>query len=120
MSFIVQNISLAFYDVNFRSVLRWISNSIAFEIFGIEFTWNKFFVTGLTIPVLLADVARPVDAPLEGHAHRPGAGTPMMGINVNRTISFTFALAGALGGAPGCSSSSTSQPSATTPGSSSG
>ena len=104
MSFIVQNISLAFYDVNFRSVPRWISNSIAFEIFGIEFTWNKLFVIGLTIPVLLA-LTWLVQSTRHGKAMRATAqerdASAMMGINVNRTISFTFALAGALGGAAG-------------------
>ena len=58
----------------------------------------------ITIPVLVAPyVARSLDA--HGKAMRATAqdrdASAMMGINVNRTISFTFVLAGGLAGAAG-------------------
>src|SRR5215211_4030943 len=54
MSFIVQNISLILYGVQFRSVPRFVPNSVAFSIGEVDFQWNKLFVLGLTAPVLVA------------------------------------------------------------------
>jgi branched-chain amino acid transport system permease protein len=104
MSFIVQNISLAIYDVEFQSVPRWVSNKNVFEVGGVALQWNKVFVLLLTIPVLVA-LTWLVTSTRQGKAMRATAQDPdaaaMMGINVNRTISFTFALAGSLAGAAG-------------------
>jgi branched-chain amino acid transport system permease protein len=104
MSFIVQNIALAIYDVNFQSVPRLIPNSNVFKIGEVALQWNKLFVILLTVPVLLA-LTWLVKSTRHGKAMRATAqdrdAAAMMGINVNRTISFTFALAGALAGAAG-------------------
>ena len=74
MSFIIQNISLALYDVNFRSVPIFIPRSEAFEIAGISYSWNKLAVVLITMPVLaLLDLVRHLDEAGEGDARRrPG------------------------------------------------
>jgi len=101
MSFIVQNISLAIYDVNFRSLPPLISSGYVFTIRGVHYSWEAFFVVLVTVPVLLL-LSWLVKATRQGKAMRATSQDPeasaMMGINVNRTISFTFALAGALAG----------------------
>ena len=53
MSFIVQNISLAVFDVNFRSVPPLISDHNVFSIGGVHYNWQAFFVILVTVPVLL-------------------------------------------------------------------
>jgi branched-chain amino acid transport system permease protein len=102
MSFIVQNISLALYDVNFRSVPSFIPRSEAIGIGNVTYSWNKLAVLLITIPVLIA-LTWFVRETRQGKAMRAVAqdteASAMMGINVNRTISVTFALAGALAGA---------------------
>ena len=104
MSFIVQNISLAFYGVNFQSVPSFIPRSEAFAIGGVTYSWNKLSAILITIPVLIV-LTWFVRSTKQGKAMRAVAqdteASAMMGINVNRTISFTFALAGALAGAAG-------------------
>ena len=104
MSFIVQNISLAIYDVDYQSIPRLIPNSSVITIGEVALQWNKLFVLALTIPVLLA-LTWMVRETRHGKAMRATSqdrdASAMMGINVNRTISFTFALAGALAGAAG-------------------
>jgi len=104
MSFIVQNISLKFYDVNRETVPDKIPGTNVFEIGGVHLAWDKLFVIALTIPVLLA-LTWMVRSTRHGKAMRATSqdfdASAMMGINVNRTISFTFALAGALAGAAG-------------------
>ena len=101
MSFIVQNVSLAMYDVNYRSVPSFIPRSNAFEIAGIGYSWNKLAVVVITLPVL-ALLTWFVTSTKQGKAMRAVAqdteASAMMGINVNRTISITFAIAGALAG----------------------
>jgi len=104
MSFIVQNIALALFDVQYQSIPRLVPNSEVFRIGDIALQWNKLFVLALTIPVLLA-LTWMVRSTRHGKAMRATSqdrdASAMMGINVNRTISFTFALAGALAGAAG-------------------
>jgi branched-chain amino acid transport system permease protein len=104
MSFIVQNIALAIYDVDFQSVPRWVPNSNVFTIGDIALQWNKLFVLLLTVPVLLA-LTWLVTSTRQGKGMRATAqdrdAAAMMGVNVNRTISFTFLLAGSLAGAAG-------------------
>ena len=101
MSFIVQNISLAIYDVNFRSVPSFIPRSEAFALGGISYSWNKLAVVVITLPVL-ALLTWFVTSTKQGKAMRAVAqdkeAAAMMGIDVNRTISITFAIAGALAG----------------------
>ena len=102
MSFIVQNVSLAMYDVNYRSVPSFIPRSEAFNVAGISYSWNKLAVVVITLPVL-ALLTWFVTSTKQGKAMRAVAqdteASAMMGINVNRTISVTFAIAGALAGA---------------------
>jgi branched-chain amino acid transport system permease protein len=104
MSFIVQNISLIIYDVNYRSAPELIPSSSAFSIGDVSIAWNKLTVVLVTIPVLLI-LTWMVKSTKQGKAMRATAqdqdAAAMMGINVNRTISFTFLLAGALAGAAG-------------------
>ncbi len=101
MSFIVQNISLAIYDVNAHSIPPLISNSYVFEIGGVHYSWDQFFVVLVTAPVLVV-LTWLVKSTRQGKAMRATSQDPeasaMMGIDVNRTISFTFLLAGALAG----------------------
>ena len=54
MSFIVQNVSLAFYGVNFRSVPSFIPRTEAIAIGGVTYSWNKLSVLLITVPVLIA------------------------------------------------------------------
>ena len=101
MSFIVQNISLAIYDVNARSIPPLISGHSVFSISGVEYSWEAFFVVLVTAPVLVL-LTWLVKSTRQGKAMRATSQDPeaaaIMGINVNRTITFTFALAGALAG----------------------
>jgi branched-chain amino acid transport system permease protein len=101
MSFIVQNISLAIYGVNYRRVPELIPRSDVFSIGGVEYQWNKLSVVLVTVPVLLL-LTWLVRETKQGKAMRAAAqdqdAAAMVGVNVNRTISFTFALAGGLAG----------------------
>jgi branched-chain amino acid transport system permease protein len=104
MSFIVQNVSLAIYDVNFRSVPPLISESKVFTIGGVSYEWKQLFAVLATIPVLIL-LTWVVTSTRHGKAMRATSQDPdaaaIMGVNVNRTISFTFALAGGLAGVGG-------------------
>jgi branched-chain amino acid transport system permease protein len=101
MSFIVQNVSLAIWDVNFRSVPPLIPGSSVFSIGGVNYGWDEFFVVLVTAPVLVL-MTWLVKSTRQGKAMRATSQDPeaaaIMGINVNRTISFTFLLAGSLAG----------------------
>jgi branched-chain amino acid transport system permease protein len=104
MSFIIQNISLAFYGVNFHSVPSFIPRTEAIGIGDITYSWNKLSALLITIPVLIM-LSWFVRSTKQGKAMRAVAqdteASAMMGINVNRTISVAFAIAGALAGAAG-------------------
>ena len=104
MSFILQNVGLAVWGVNYTSVPQLIPNSTAFSIGEVSYQWNKLGVLLLTAPVLLGLIWL-VTRTRQGKAMRATSqdmeAAAMMGINVNRTISFTFALAGALAGSAG-------------------
>jgi len=104
MSFIVQNVSLAVFGVNFRSVPPLISEEHVFEIGDVSYQWNQLFAVLATIPVLIM-LSWVVSATRHGKAMRATSQDPdaaaIMGVNVNRTISFTFLLAGALAGVGG-------------------
>ena len=101
MSFIIQNVALAIYGVNAKDVPPLIPDSDVFDIGGVNYQWNKLFVFLVTVPVLLG-LTWLVSTTRQGKAMRATAQDPeaaaMMGINVNRTISFTFLIAGALAG----------------------
>ena len=104
MSFIVQNVSLALYDVNFRSIPSFIPRTEAIGLGEITYSWNKLAALVITVPVLIL-LTWFVRSTRQGKAMRAVAQDPeasaMMGINVNRTISVTFAIAGALAGSAG-------------------
>ena len=104
MSFIVQNISLAVYGVNYRSVPPLIPESNVFEFRGVHYSYEALFVLLVTAPVLVL-LTWLVRTTRHGKAMRATSQDPeaaaIMGIDVNRTISFTFALGGALAGAAG-------------------
>jgi branched-chain amino acid transport system permease protein len=105
MSFIVQNVALYFYGVGFYSAPSGlIPTSPAFTIGDVSLAWNKLVVILITIPLLLL-LTWLVRSTKQGKGMRAVAqdqdAAAMMGINVNRTISFTFLIAGALAGAAG-------------------
>jgi branched-chain amino acid transport system permease protein len=104
MSFIVQNVSLALYGVNFHSVPNFIPRSEAIGIGDITYSWNKAAALLIVIPVLVL-LSWFVAQTRQGKAMRAVAqdteASAMMGIDVNRTISVTFAIAGGLAGAAG-------------------
>jgi branched-chain amino acid transport system permease protein len=72
-----------------------------FTIGGVAYTWDKLIVVIFTVPVLFL-LMWLVQSTRQGKAMRATAqdrdASAMMGINVNRTISFTFLLAGGLAG----------------------
>jgi branched-chain amino acid transport system permease protein len=104
MSFIVQNISLAFYGVNYRAVPNFIPTSNVVSIGDITYSWKKLAALIIVVPVLIT-LTWFVRSTKQGKAMRAVAqdteASAMMGIDVNRTISVTFLLAGALAGAAG-------------------
>ena len=99
VSFIVQNVALALYGVDFESGSDLIPRTNVFSIGEVQYTWNKFSVVLITIPVLVL-LTWFVRSTRQGKAMRAVSqdrdASAMMGINVNRTISVTFALSGAL------------------------
>jgi branched-chain amino acid transport system permease protein len=104
MSFILQDIALIVWGADYISVPRLIPSTDVFDIDGVSYQWNKLSVVLITIPVLIA-LTWLVKSTRHGKAMRATSqdteAAAMMGINVNRTISFTFALAGGLAGAAG-------------------
>src|SRR5262245_24715159 len=98
MSFIVQNIALAIYGVDFESVPNFIPRTKAIDIGGVIIPWNKLAVFLIVIPILVL-LTWFVRSTRQGKAMRAVAqdteASAMMGINVNRTISVTFFIAGA-------------------------
>ena len=104
MSFILQDVGLVQWGVEYQTTEKLIPGRPAFTIGGVDFPWDKLSVILLTIPVL-AVLTWLVTSTKQGKAMRATSqdqdAAAMMGINVNRTISFTFALAGALAGAGG-------------------
>jgi branched-chain amino acid transport system permease protein len=104
MSFIVQNISLAIFGERAIDVPDLLPRTVAFSIGEVHVQWDKIAVVLITIPVLVW-LTWLVRSTRQGKAMRATAQDPdaaaMMGVDVNRTISFTFLLAGALAGAGG-------------------
>ncbi|MEO5634549.1 branched-chain amino acid ABC transporter permease [Gaiella sp.] len=104
VSFIVQNIGLAVYGVNYRTVPNFIPRTDVISIGDISYSWSKASVLIIVIPLLVV-LSWFVRSTKQGKAMRAVAqdteASAMMGIDVNRTISVTFLLAGALAGAAG-------------------
>ena len=104
MSFIVSNISLALYGVDYESGSDLIPQGAAFEIGDIRITWKLIFALAIITPALIA-LSWFVGYTRQGKAMRAVSqdteASAMMGINVNRTISVTFVIAGALAAVAG-------------------
>jgi branched-chain amino acid transport system permease protein len=104
MSFIVQNISLAVFEERAIDVPDLLPRDEAFAIGGVSIDWDQIAVILITIPVLIG-LTWLVKSTKQGKAMRATSQDPdaaaIMGIDVNRTITFTFLLAGALAGAAG-------------------
>ena len=104
VSFIVQNVGLAIYGVSFSSVPNFIPRTDAITIGDIVIQWNKLSVFFIVVPVLLL-LTWFVRSTRQGKAMRAVAqdteASAMMGIDVNRTISVTFVIAGSLAAAAG-------------------
>ena len=104
MSFILQNVGLIWKGPAYVAIPEILPRGEVFSVGGVTYTWNKLIILLLTVPVLLGLIWL-VQRTRQGKAMRATAqdrdAAAMMGIDVNRTISFTFLLAGALAGAAG-------------------
>jgi branched-chain amino acid transport system permease protein len=104
VSFIIEDVGLAWKGPNYVSAPDVFPHTTAFSIGQVDVQWNKLIVIGLTVPVLLA-LTYLIQRTRQGKAMRATAqdkdASAIMGINVNRTISFTFLIAGGLAGAAG-------------------
>jgi branched-chain amino acid transport system permease protein len=104
VSFILQNVALAWKGANYVPVPPILPTSDVFKFNSVDYQWNKLIVLLVTVPVLILLVWL-VQKTKQGKAMRATAqdrdAAAMMGINVNRTISFTFLIAGGLAGSAG-------------------
>jgi branched-chain amino acid transport system permease protein len=105
MSFLLQNVGAAIWGFNERPLGGDIfPTNTLFTIGGFPYRAKSLIVVLVTIPVLLA-LTYLVRSTKQGKAMRAVAqdmdASRMMGIDVDRTIAFTFALGGALAGAAG-------------------
>ena len=104
VSFIVETVGLAWKGPNYVNFPDVLPHSSLVTIGGVGVSWETPIVVLLTAPVL-AGLLWLVQSTKQGKAMRATAqdmdASAIMGINVDRTISFTFALAGALAGAAG-------------------
>ena len=103
VSFILQFVGLKWNGSapkNFTTIIP----TTAMEIGGVTIRYSALIVFAITIPLLLALVFV-VNKTKQGRAMRATAqdkdAARLMGINVDKTISFTFALGGAMAGAAG-------------------
>ena len=103
-SFILQDVGLAWKGPNYVQTASVLPTGNVFSVGGVTYTWEKLIVLIVTAPVLLL-LLWLVQRTRQGKAMRATAqdmdAAAMLGINVNRTISFTFLIAGALAGAAG-------------------
>jgi branched-chain amino acid transport system permease protein len=104
VSFILEDVAIGWKGPGYTAVPSLLPTSAVFSVAGVTYTWEKLIVAFITVPVLIALVWL-VQRTRQGKAMRATAqdrdAAAMMGIDVNRTISFTFLLAGALAGAGG-------------------
>ena len=103
-SFILQDVGLVWKGAGPQPLPNILPTGDIFTWREASYGWNDFIVIAVTIPLLLA-LTYLVRRTRSGKAMRATAqdmdASAMMGINVDRTISFTFALGGALAGAAG-------------------
>ncbi|MGN6609542.1 MAG: branched-chain amino acid ABC transporter permease [Jatrophihabitans sp.] len=105
LSFVFQNIGQLINGAGQKNWNTVFSNAkgsdIGFNLGGIRIPWSFVVVVSVTTVVLLL-LTFIVKGTKQGKAMRATAqdqdGARLMGINVNRTISFTFALGGAMAG----------------------
>ena len=104
VSFIIEDVGLAWKGPNYVTAPDVFPHTKVFSAGGVNYGWNKLIVVLITVPVLLG-LLWLVQKTRQGKAMRATAqdkdAAAIMGINVNRTISFTFLIAGALAGAAG-------------------
>jgi branched-chain amino acid transport system permease protein len=104
VSFILQDVAIGWKGPSYTSVPQVLPHGNVFSVSGVVYTWEKLIVVLITLPVLVALIWL-VQRTRQGKAMRATAqdrdAAAMMGIDVNRTISFTFLIAGALAGAGG-------------------
>lgn len=108
VSFILQNVAIIWKGtrpVNLpESEFSAGGGGVIFRIGDVVYSWDRLFVLLITVPVLVGLIWL-VQYTRQGKAMRATAqdkdAAAMMGINVDRTISFTFLVAGALAGAGG-------------------
>src|SRR5438309_1309037 len=104
MSFILQDVGLNRLGPAPVSVPNILPTGAVFTIGGNHYRWSSLIVAVSTFPVLFLLIWL-VQRTRQGKAMRATAqdqeAAAMMGINVNRTISFTFLIAGALAGVAG-------------------
>ena len=104
MSFILEDVAIGWKGPGYTAIPNVLPSGHVFSVSGVTYAWNKLIVVVITVPVLIALVWL-VQKTRQGKAMRATAqdrdAAAMMGINVNRTISFTFLIAGALAGAGG-------------------
>jgi branched-chain amino acid transport system permease protein len=105
VSFILQNVGLRWKGpapVSIRDNI--LPRGQIFSIGDADFSWNQLIIFVVTIPTLIGLVYL-VQRTKQGKAMRAVAqdkdAAAMMGIDVNRTISFTFLIAGLLAGFAG-------------------
>ncbi len=103
LSFIYQWVGLQWNGSRPRQWDRAV-RGVAFEIAGVSVGWATLIVVAVTIPVLVF-LTYVVQRTKQGKAMRATAqdqdAARLMGIDVDRTIAFTFALGGAMAGAAG-------------------
>ena len=103
VSFVLQWVGLKWIGSQPKNVLTVIPDS-QYEIAGITISLRGIVLFAVTIPILVL-LAFIVDKTRQGRAMRATAqdkdASRLMGIDVNKTISFTFAIAGAAAGVAG-------------------
>ena len=104
MSFILSNALAVFYGFNYISTEPLLPRSAIFHIGNQPYGWDKLSVLLITLPVLAA-LSWVVKQTRWGKAMRATAqnreAARLMGIDVDRAISFAFGLGGALAGVGG-------------------
>jgi branched-chain amino acid transport system permease protein len=104
VSFIIEDVALVVWGPEYVIAPDVLPRSDIFKIGAFDYQWNKLIAVMITVPVLLV-LTYLIRSTRQGKAMRATAqdkdASAMMGINVNRTISFTFLIAGALAGAAG-------------------
>ena len=104
VSFILETIAIASWGPQSNAFPEVLPDSPILKIGGVSIDWKAPVALLITLPVL-AGLIYLVRHTRQGKAMRATAqdmdAAAIMGINVNRTISFTFLIAGALAGAGG-------------------